>query len=66
MLTGFSANPENRTGQRVVRHPRRQRPGPQQKEVRVRRIGAGFPEPPHICRRYRPLRNNVQVILFLH
>ncbi len=31
---------------RAVRHPR-QRPGPQQGEVRVRCLGAGYPGPPH-------------------
>jgi hypothetical protein len=39
---------------RAVHHPRRQRPGPQQGEVRAHRIGARSPGSPHLRRRHRP------------
>ncbi len=44
---------------RAVHHPRRQRPGPQQGEVRAHCLGARSPGSPHLRR-----RDNVQVILF--
>ncbi len=40
--TALNAHP------RAVHHTRRQRPGPQQGEVRVRRLGAGFSGSPHL------------------
>ncbi len=39
---------------RAVHHPRRQRSGPQQGDVRVRRLGTELPGPPHLRRRRRP------------
>jgi len=39
---------------RIVRHPRHQRPGPQQGEVRARRLGAKFPGSPHLRSRRSP------------
>jgi hypothetical protein len=38
----------------IVHHPRRQRPGLLPGEVRVCRLQAGFPGPPHLSRRRRP------------
>jgi hypothetical protein len=68
MMTGPSTKPESGTGRTSARvhHPRHLRPGSQPGEVRVRRLGAGSPGPPHLCRRHRspPGQHNFQVILF--
>jgi hypothetical protein len=46
--TALNAHP------RAVNHPRRQRPGPQQGEVRARHFGAGFSGSPHLRHWHRP------------